>query len=63
MWFQRVEIDGDDLTREVRSLWDRKADFNINITMFSKEGSVMKEWFGDILPKDPGAVARTTDEG
>ena len=63
MWFYRAKIDGDAMTREMRSLWDRKYDFSINMAMSSKEGSLRKEWFGDIPPKYPDVVVRATDDG
>ena len=63
MWLHRVNIDSDGMTREVRSLWDRKYDFNINMAMTSKEGSLRKEWLGGIPPKDPGVVVRAIYDG
>ena len=31
--------------------------------MFSKVGSLTKEWDAEIYPKDPGVVAKTTEDG
>ena len=50
-------------TRLMRSRGDRKGDFKRNMDIFSKVGSLRKEWEAEIWSKEPGDVARVTADG
>ena len=45
------------------SLVDSQFDLTRKTEIFSKVGSLRKEWEAEIRPKDPGAVASSTDVG
>jgi len=60
---QRVDMVGEVARRLWWSLVDSQFDLTRKTEIFSKVGSLRKEWEAEIRPKDPGAVASLTDVG
>ena len=61
--FQRVDIEVQVARRLEWSYEESQLDLIRKIEMFSKVGSLMKEWEAEIWPNDPGAVANITGVG
>ena len=63
MCSQRVAVAELAKRRLTWSSWERNEDLTRRTDMFSKVGSLTKEWEADICPKEPGVVAKTTADG